>query len=158
MSAEQPQSTRQGEVAEMGIIIDLDGMHDHEGYAARRLPDGTLTSVWTAQTRAFTGYVAACACGWHATSDHDHPPTEAGYDAATDQWYRTHATQVLGRLAQRDRRELAEILRALGGIAAFVDDPASLDRITRAADRARRLAEHLRQTTRATQREAGHER
>jgi len=137
----------------MGIVIELDGMYDHEGYAARRLPDGTLTSAWTAQTRRFTGYVAACACGWHAASSH--PPTESGYDAATGEWYRTHANQVLGRLAQRDRHELAEVLRALGRSADRVEDPAHLDEITRAAERARRLAEQVRQTTRAIhQREA----
>ncbi len=146
----------------MGIVIELDGMYDHEGYAARRLPDGTLTSTWTAQTRQFTGYVAACACGWHATSSH--PPTDSGYDAATDQWYRTHANQVLGRLAQRDRHELAEVLRTLGRSADRVEDPANLDHITRAAEHARRLAEQVRQTTRvihqreATEPEVGRER
>ncbi len=51
---------------------DLDG---HEGYAARRLPDGTLTSSWTAATAAFSSYVAKCECGW---SGGDHAPTDEG--------------------------------------------------------------------------------
>jgi hypothetical protein len=38
---------------------------------------------------------------------------------------------------------LAQTLRALGGIADFVDNPANLDRIRRAADRARALVQEL---------------
>jgi hypothetical protein len=49
----------------MGLI--LDDLYDHEGYAARRLPDGTLTGTWTYATREFSAYVAACGCGWHGT-------------------------------------------------------------------------------------------
>ena len=44
----------------MGSVYeDLDG---HEGYALRRLPDGTMTGSWTAETAAFSSYVAACEC------------------------------------------------------------------------------------------------
>lgn len=38
--------------------------YEHEGYAARALPEGTLTSSWTLETDEFRGYVAACGCGW----------------------------------------------------------------------------------------------
>jgi hypothetical protein len=42
----------------MGMIFeDLD---DHEGYAARPLPGGTLTSTWIRDTVAFDAYVGAC--------------------------------------------------------------------------------------------------
>ena len=60
----------------MGIILeDLDG---HEGYADRRLPDGRLAGgVWSRDTREFTGYVAACGCGWQASNDHE--PSIAGW-------------------------------------------------------------------------------
>jgi len=46
----------------MGAI--LDDLDDHEGYAVRRLPDGTLGSVWTHATAEFTAYLGACSCGW----------------------------------------------------------------------------------------------
>ncbi|HVH24453.1 MAG TPA: hypothetical protein VNA11_18550 [Pseudonocardia sp.] len=43
---------------------DTIGYDDHEGYAARTLPDGTPTATWTYQTRHFLAYQACCACGW----------------------------------------------------------------------------------------------
>jgi hypothetical protein len=65
----------------MGMI--LDDLEDHEGYAARRLCDRTLTSTWTRDTDAFEAYVAACSCGW--TGRHDNPPTEQGRTTAEDE-------------------------------------------------------------------------
>jgi hypothetical protein len=123
----------------MGVVIE--GLEDHEGYGARRLPDGTLTSTWTLATRAFDAYVAACGCGWHASVDY--LPTETGEQFAIDQWWMTHAEPLLVRQAQQRRAELAQVLRALGGIADFVDNPANLARIGRAADRARVLVDDL---------------
>jgi hypothetical protein len=117
-----------------------EGLYDHEGYAARKLPDGTLTGTWTTATAVFTAYVARCGCGWAATAEH--PPSEAGADAALDDWA-AHADQQQAARQARCRGELAEVLRALGGIAASVEDPANLPRIARAADRARRLAGEL---------------
>jgi hypothetical protein len=125
----------------------LCGLEDHEGYAARKLPDGTLTGTWTAATAAFSAYVAACDCGW--TADAEHPPTEAGEDAALDDWA-AHADQQQAAAQGRRRRELAEALRALGRLAAEVEDPATLPRVARAAQRARALAGEL-----ADQEEAG---
>jgi hypothetical protein len=123
----------------MGVVIE--GLGDHEGYGARRLPDGTLTSTWTLATRAFDAYVAACGCGWHGSVDY--LPTETGHEFAIDQWWMTHAEPLLVRQAQQRRAELAQVLRALGGIADFVDNPANLARIGRAADRARVLVDDL---------------
>jgi hypothetical protein len=57
----------------MGVI--LDDLWEHEGYGARRLPDGTLTETSSAATASFDAYVASCGCGWHGG---DHPPTEDG--------------------------------------------------------------------------------
>ncbi len=54
----------------MGAIYD--DLEGHEGFAARRLPDGTLTATWTAATASFSSYVAACGCGWKGGED---PPT-----------------------------------------------------------------------------------
>jgi hypothetical protein len=117
-----------------------EGLYDREGYAARKLPDGTLTSAWTQATARFVAYVGACECGWAA--DQEHPPTEAGEVAALDDWAGHAGHQEAARTADR-RRRLAETLRALGGIAAYVDNPANLPRIVRAADRARALAAEL---------------
>ena len=122
----------------MGVIRE--GLYDHEGYAARKLPDGTLTGTWTQATAAFTAYVAACECGWTATAEH--PPTEAGEDAALDDWA-GHADQQQAAQQARCRQQLAETLRALGRLAELVEDPASLPRIAHAAQRARDLAGEL---------------
>jgi hypothetical protein len=123
----------------MGVVIE--DLWDHEGYAARRLPDGTLTGTWTHATRAFTAFVPACGCGWHA--DSEHPPTDDGEQTALDDWHGAHATPLLERQAHQRRAELAQGLRALGGIAEFVDNPANLARIRRAADRVRELVDDL---------------
>ena len=42
----------------MGAIIDE--LDDHEGYALRRLADGTLSGAWTHGVE-FSAYVAGCA-------------------------------------------------------------------------------------------------
>jgi hypothetical protein len=123
----------------MGVVIE--GLEGHEGYGARRLPDGTLTSTWTLATREFDAYVAACGCGWHGNVDY--LPTETGEQFAIDQWWMTHAEPLLIRQAQQRRAELAQVLRALGGIADCVNNPANLARIGRAADRARMLVDDL---------------
>jgi hypothetical protein len=140
----------------MGVIIE--DLEDHEGYAARRLPDGTLTGTWTQATREFDGYVAACGCGWHANVDY--LPTESGEAFAIDQWRSEHAEPLLARQAERRQLELAQALGALGGIADFVDNPANLARISRAADRVRELVDELKRDLdrRARGREAGRER
>jgi hypothetical protein len=122
----------------VGVVRD--GLDDHEGYAARKLPDGTLTGAWTATTAAFTAYVACCGCGWAA--EVEHPPTQDGEDAALDDWT-VHADQQEAAAQARRRRELAEVLRALGRLAAEVEDPATLPRVARAAQRARALAGEL---------------
>lgn len=84
----------------MGAIYDdLDG---HEGYGARRLPDGTLTSSWTAATADFSSYVSTCECGWHGT---DHPPTDAGYEEAIDEWDEHHAQTLLARAVPVEVRD-----------------------------------------------------
>jgi hypothetical protein len=140
----------------MGVVIE--DLWDHEGYAARRLPDGTLTGTWTHATRAFDGYVAACGCGWRG--EVDYPPSETGEEFAIDQWRSEHAEPLLARQAERRQLELAQALRALGGIADFVDNPANLARIGRAADRVRELVEELQRGLdgRACAREADGER
>ena len=56
----------------MGIVYlgpyadDVNDPVTHEGYAARLMPDGTLTSTWGGQygRTGHTGLVACCECGW----------------------------------------------------------------------------------------------
>lgn len=76
----------------MGAVYD--DLEDHEGYAMRRLPDGTLTSSWALDTAAFGSYVAACECDGRGG---DHAPTAAGYEDAVDEWDRRHAQPLVAR-------------------------------------------------------------
>ena len=119
----------------MGTILDV--LYDHEGYAVRRLPDGTLTGTWTHATREFTAYVAGCDCGWRGT--HQYPPTEEGWELAVEAWRREHAEPELDRQAERRRSELARVLEWLGAQADRLEDPATVARVARGVDRAHRL-------------------
>jgi hypothetical protein len=116
----------------MGVVSE--DLEDHEGYAARRLPDGTLTGTWTQATREFDGYVAACGCGWRG--DVDYLPSETGEACAIDQWHAEHAEPLLARQATRRQLELARVLEWLGGQAGRLHDPVTVDRVGRAVDRA----------------------
>lgn len=96
----------------MGSVYeDLEG---HEGYAMRRLPDGTTTSSWTAETATFTSYVAACECDWRGG---DHAPTEMGYEEALDEWDRRHALPLVAHAIPGNVnemiREMKEVLADL---------------------------------------------
>src|ERR671937_1612779 len=122
----------------MGEI--LEELYDHEGYALRRLPDGTLTSIWTYATQAFTAFVAGCDCGWRGRDAY--APSLAGEQAALTEWY-GHAQDELDRQADRRRQELGQTLRALGRAAEFLDNPATLERVARAAERAAEQARQL---------------
>ncbi len=79
----------------------LDDLYDHEGYGARRLPDGTVTGTWSAETATFEAYIASCGCGWHGG---DHPPTEDGYEAAVEEWESSHTRPLLARTLPDDVR------------------------------------------------------
>jgi hypothetical protein len=119
----------------MGLI--LDDLDDHEGYAIRRLPDGTLTGVWTAATREFTAYVAGCECGWRGTRAW--PPTEEGEELATQEWRAAHGEPELARQTEGRRDQLARVLAWLGDQRDRLEDPAAVARVGRALDRARGL-------------------
>jgi hypothetical protein len=119
----------------MGTI--LDDLDDHEGYALRRLPDGTLTGTWTHATREFTAYLAGCDCGWRGT--HQYPPTEEGWELAVQAWRWEHAEPELGRQAERRRGELARVLEWLGAQADQLEEPATVQRVARGVDRAHQL-------------------
>ena len=70
---------------------------EHEGYAARVLPGGQVTAVWSAQTESFTAYVAACVCGWEGGH---YVPTGEGEAAAVAEWGREHLAALIA--AARD--------------------------------------------------------
>jgi hypothetical protein len=82
-----------------GPYADAIGYDDHEGYAARILPDGTETGTWTYETREFRGCRAHCACGWRGTATH--PATDADEDAALDDWDRDHLRPLIQEEARR---------------------------------------------------------
>src|ERR687891_1258882 len=99
----------------MGAI--LDDLHGHEGYPLHQLPDGTTTSRLASSTDRFAAYVAACDCGWTGTGQHE--PTEAGYNAALDEWEQDHAGPLLEHvIPDRVQELLRHTLRALRDLAA----------------------------------------
>lgn len=81
-----------------GPYADAIGYDDHEGYAARLLPDGTETGTWTYATREFRGHRARCACGWRGTATH--PATDAGEEAALDDWDCDHLRPLIQEAAR----------------------------------------------------------
>ncbi len=119
----------------MGTIIE--DLYDHEGYGARRLPDGTLTGVWSAETARFHAYVASCGCGWHGG---EHPPTEAGYEAAVDEWEYKHARPLLAQaIPDRVRTAINDAKRAVADL--VVQRPEAAQR---AVEEVRVWSEHMR--------------
>ncbi|MGH9190972.1 MAG: hypothetical protein ACRDZ0_00670 [Acidimicrobiales bacterium] len=127
----------------MGMI--LDDLEDHEGYAARRLPDRTLASTWTRDTDAFDAYVAACSCSW--TGRRDHPPTEHGRTTAEDEWELHHAQPLLATAVPARVRELIDNLSE--EVAELADDRPLAARAV--AQRLAGWSEHVLQVTASTQ-------
>jgi hypothetical protein len=123
----------------MGVVME--DLWDHEGYAARRLPDGTLTGTWTLATREFDAYVAACGCGWRGSVDY--LPTQTGQAFAIDQWRSEHAEPLLARQATRRREQLASMLGWLSQQRDRLQDPDSLRRVSEGLAWAGELAERL---------------
>lgn len=80
--------------------ITLGDLEDHNGYAARKLLDGTLISTDRGVSREFTAYIAACQCGHHPnyttwTGPTEFPPTPEGERAAAAEWEELHARPLL---------------------------------------------------------------
>lgn len=98
----------------MGAVID--DLYDHEGFSARRLPDGTLTDSWTQATAKFDAYVAGCDCGWRG--EEERPPSDAGYEIALDDWERDHARPLLARTVPgRVTRMIGDLKAEIGVLA-----------------------------------------
>jgi hypothetical protein len=82
-----------------GPYADAIGAYDHEGYAARILPDGTETGTWTYETREFVAYRARCDCGWRG--QHTYPPTDDGEDQAKEEWDHDHLRPLIDAEADK---------------------------------------------------------
>ena len=97
-----------------GPYADTIGYDDHEGYAARTLPDGTPTATWTYQTRHFLAYQACCACGWAGGR---YLATDTGSQAALDEWDHDHLQPLVrgGRQAHHPRHHPARTHRGSCG-------------------------------------------
>jgi hypothetical protein len=91
-------------------------VEDHEGHAARRLADGTVSMQWTEETSTLRGFVAACSCGW--CGDCEHPATETGREAAEAEWNTEH----LSSLIEAARAAWESWPDELGGVARYVRD------------------------------------
>jgi hypothetical protein len=91
-------------------------VEDHEGRAARRLADGTVSMQWTDETSTLHGFVAACSCGWRG--DGEHPATEPGREAAEAQWNDEH----LSPLIEAARVAWESWPDELSGLARYVRD------------------------------------
>jgi hypothetical protein len=91
-------------------------VEDHEGHAARKLDDGTVSMEWTEETSTLRAVVAACSCGWRA--EVEHPATEAGREAAEEQWNAEH----LSELIQAARASWESWPDDLVGLARYVRD------------------------------------
>jgi hypothetical protein len=66
----------------------LDDLSGHEGWAGRRLVDGTLTSQFLSEGE-FLGHRPCCSCGWIGAEEF--PPTEEGEEEALAMWEAEHA-------------------------------------------------------------------
>jgi hypothetical protein len=109
----------------MGVVIE--DLWDHEGSAARWLPDGTLTGTRTAATRDVTASLAACSCGWQV--ELEDPPTEDGEEVALGAWRAEYAGLLLARQGGRGQLELAQMLEWLGRQAGRRHDPTIVARV-----------------------------
>ena len=90
----------------MGSVYeDLDG---HEGYAMRRLPDGTMTGSWTPETAVFSSWRPASATGGGGPR-----PTEEGYEEAIDEWDRRHAQPLVAQTVPRNVRRVVREMRQI---------------------------------------------
>jgi len=66
----------------------LDDLPGHEGWAGRRLADGTLTSQFLVEGE-FLGHRPCCSCGWIGAEEF--PPTDQGEQDALSSWEAEHS-------------------------------------------------------------------
>ena len=80
--------------------------YGHEGYAVQVLHDGTESRCWTTE---FREYRAGCDCGWRGATIY--PPTEAGENAAQDEWNANgNCMLVVGATYPAELKQVREIV------------------------------------------------
>jgi hypothetical protein len=89
----------------MGVVYEgpyrhLIDSYAHEGYAAARLPDGTLAGEWDQRVaETYVGYVPACGCGWRG--DELHPVGDVGEADAEAAWEAEHLRPMIEAAVRR---------------------------------------------------------
>jgi hypothetical protein len=78
----------------------LDRLGSHEGFAARKLTDGSVIDPGSGAVAEFVAYVSACCCRGREgvvtwLGPNEYPPTDAGERAAVDEWEQLHARYLL---------------------------------------------------------------
>lgn len=110
---------------------------EHEGYVARVMSGGILTSVWD-RVSDHVGLRACCACGWEG--EITHPPGEmdgAEYERALEEWNSAH----LRPLIDKAKREWwPEWARRASSRAQFVATMTAIGKLDMAADSMAMLA------------------
>ncbi len=76
----------------------LGRLGSHQGFAVRKLHDGSIVESSSARVPEFAAYVAACSASsgaihWYGLGEY--PPTEQGERAAVDEWENLHARHLL---------------------------------------------------------------
>lgn len=145
----------------MGIIycgpyadeINAGYNYPHEGYAARKMPDGTLTGTWGGEYGwdNHVGFVAACDCGWTGATVHPTGDYECeGYKAAEAEWDREHLQPMIARAAGTywpmwAKRTASQADKAASCVAAgrYADAAVLLGLLVERAQAALRTAEDL---------------
>ena len=102
----------------------------HQGFAVRKLRDGSIVESATVDVPEFESYVAACTFaatpeGIHWYGLTEFPPTEQGEKAAIDEWENLHARHLL--TATQRTRVSAEITAVLQWLDALtVESPVAM--------------------------------
>ena len=133
----------------MGVIYDGPYAEDvnrdalHEGYPARIMPDGTLTSTWGGSYgwTGHVGFVAACDCGWR--SDRTRPPGEYDgpeYEAALHDFQTQHLDPLIEE-AKRD--SWPRWVRAITSYATSLAELAASGRLDDADDQLHALRDEV---------------
>ena len=73
----------------------------HAGFVAGRYRNGAYSDAWTDVSRCadgtFTGYAAACTCGWRGPLQ---PATAVGQVRSSRDWQALHLAAVIGAVGQ----------------------------------------------------------
>jgi hypothetical protein len=108
--------------------------YEHEGYADRKMSNGEFSNgEWSDRYPfdAHVAFVAACGCGWRGSTEHR--PTDAGEEAALDEWDVGHLQPLIRAQARRhtiNAETLIGFIRELRGAAIATEIPTPPDYVT----------------------------